>query len=337
MTKRLQNALYYFLTVLTVLASIIALQFLKLYDFFCIILDIIVPIVFGYVLAWALNPLYKKISKKIGAKLSIIVLIIAVIGLYTGLILQIVPILIGEANNFIDIIKSYIPKLKELPLIDINENFFELKVDAIVESCGGMVSIVVNFALIHMFAFYILYNYDSIKSFVKKHMPSKYKIEASKFTRKLSIEMYQYIKGTLIDMAILFLMASILFIAFRFKYAVLIALFIAITNAIPFVGPYIGGIPAVLLGFAVNVKMGIIALVIVIILQAVESNLINPIIMSKCTKINPLLIVIGITIMGKILGIIGMAFAVPTLIFLKNGVDFIKKYREKNVEMKSFF
>ncbi len=311
-----------------VILLIVLVRLVKLLDICCILLEIVFPIFFGFVIAWILHPLYKRLSKKVNNKVSFFLLIALLFLIYGLIILLVAPVLINETKNLVEVLKSYLPKIENNPYI--SDLFKNLKVapDVLLASCGSIFSIVVNFGLAHLFGFYILYNYDTIKTLIKGNLPERYKSTTLKFTKKLSINMRLYLKGALIDMVFLFILSALLFSLFKFKYALLLALFCAITNIIPFIGPYIGGVPAVLVGLSQSFNYGIIALVIVVVSQNIESNIINPLIMSKCVKINPLFIVIAITIMGKFFGIIGMIFAVPLLIFLKIAYEFYSKYRQ---------
>lgn len=328
MTKRLSSALYYLIISTLAIFVVILINLIHLVAIVKTVLEIVLPVFFGYILSWALHPIHNRLKKKLPEKLSIVILATIMILLYVGIVLIAIPIFISEFGNFQDIIMSYIPRLKNIPFLDIDANSLTIKPEMILESCGGLISIVLNFALAHIFGFYLLYNYESIGVFFRRIIPSRYRTLAKRFTKSLSANMYCYLKGTLIDTVALFGIAVILFYSFHLKYAVLLALIIAITNVIPFVGPYIGGVPAVLVGLSVGIKTGVVALCIVIFCQMVESNLVNPLIMSKCVKINPLFIIVAITIMGKFFGILGMVFAVPILIFLKISIEFWPEFKK---------
>lgn len=327
MNKKLSTSLLYLIYVAIAILLLLLFKLIKVLDICCTILSIITPILFGYVLAWILKPLEDKLSKSIGKTPGFLIIIAGLLLFYASLIALIIPIFVSEIGTFIDTIKNYIHTLNDVPFINLEESMMQIDMNTLIESCGGIISIIINFALINMFGFYILFNYDLVNIYTKKILPKKYKSFLIKFSKLISRNMHSFVRATLLDALIMFVMVFVLFLIFGFKYSILLAIFIAITNIIPFVGPYIGGAPAVLLGFATSIKTGIIALLIVLVCQLVESNLINPLIMSKVTKINPLLIVITITIMGSFLGIIGMAFAVPLLILIKLSYEFYIKHK----------
>ena len=92
--------------------------------------------------------------------------------------------------------------------------------------------------------------------------------------------------------------------------------FCAFTNMIPYIGPYIGGIPAVVVGFTISPSIGVATLISVILCQFIESYLITPNIMSKTMKLHPVLIILGLSI-GASFGIAGMIFATPIMACLR--------------------
>lgn len=78
-------------------------------------------------------------------------------------------------------------------------------------------------------------------------------------------------------------------------------------------GPYIGGIPAVIVGFTMDPLTGIFCLISVIICQALESYFLNPIVMSKTMKLHPVTIMLGLLIFGHFFGILGMILSTPVI------------------------
>jgi predicted PurR-regulated permease PerM len=100
-------------------------------------------------------------------------------------------------------------------------------------------------------------------------------------------------------------------------YAFLFSIIISITNLIPFIGPYIGGIPAVLVATSINYHLGILILIIVTISQFIESSFIHPIIMSKSLKLNPITIIMGLIVFGYFFGVVGMIISTPLISILK--------------------
>lgn len=310
------------------LLAIFLLRILKIYDIFCYVLKIVSPIIFGFIFSWILYPVFKRLERKFGKFWSCGILISIFLLVYALMIWKLIPVVLKNTSNLLKVIESYIEKFSKYPLLGEIKNYRTLDMDVLVSSCSGIISVVSTIVLVHIFGFYMLYNYELVTSFLKSCIPKKYKKIVLEYINKLSTNMRMYIRGTLLDTLMLFIISSILYIIIGIKYPIMLASISAFTNIIPFIGPYIGGAVAVLIALGQSVKLAIVTVVVIIFAQTVESNIINPMIMSKCIKINPLLIVIALTIMGSIFGLLGMIFAVPVLIILKLTIEFLKKYKK---------
>lgn len=328
MKKKRDKLLYYLLLIITIIAFVFLLRLIKVYDIICYILNLVLPILLGFIFAWILVPICNKLNAKLNHKISILIIVLFFILVYSLVGYFAVPILFKKLNSLVKILEVYLLKLKNLKILKIDENLFSMKPRDLIDSCGGLISIIINVVLIHVFGLYILYNYDLIKKYIKKKLLLKNKTQLIEFIKKLSFNMRLYIKGLCLDTLVLFIITYITFSILRLKYALLLAMFIAITNIIPFVGPYIGGIPAVLIALGKSKKLAIIIVAFLFISQEIESDIINPIIMSKCVKVNPLLVVIVVTLAGKTFGIMGMIFAVPLIIFVKLLIEFMKESKQ---------
>ena len=125
-----------------------------------------------------------------------------------------------------------------------------------------------------------------------------------------------------------FLVSFISFQISGLRGALFLALWNAITNIIPYVGPYIGGMPIVMFAFVTDYKLGIIILIIVLLIQLIESYILHPIVMSKTMKLHPVTIIIGLLVFGHFFGIVGMLIATPATAVIKTIILFIDdKYK----------
>ena len=91
------------------------------------------------------------------------------------------------------------------------------------------------------------------------------------------------------------------------------ALFCALTDIIPYIGPYIGAIPAVIVGFTISPLTGIFCVVSIVIVQILENNFYQPLIMGHTMKLHPVTIMLGLLIFQHFFGIIGMVVATPVI------------------------
>ena len=118
-------------------------------------------------------------------------------------------------------------------------------------------------------------------------------------------------KGAVLDCTLIFVLSSLAFWAVGLKAPMLFGLFCGLTNIIPYAGPYIGGAPAVIVGLTQSPTIGILTLIVIAVIQFLEGNFLQPIIMSKTTKLHPVTIMLGLLIFGYFFGIVGR---------IKNGI-----------------
>ena len=122
-----------------------------------------------------------------------------------------------------------------------------------------------------------------------------------------------FINGKLIDSFIIGMLcyAGVSFMDLE-KYKMLISVIVGVTNVIPFFGPFIGGIPCVVLIMLVDFKKGIYLGIFIILLQQLDGNVIGPMILGDSTGLSPFWVMFAILVGGGLFGFMGMLIGVPT-------------------------
>ena len=121
----------------------------------------------------------------------------------------------------------------------------------------------------------------------------------------------KFVTGKLITSTIVGLLTFLFMTIVGIPYALLSAGIIAITNVIPFFGPFIGGIPTAFIVIINDFRQGIIYIIFLLILQQVEGNVIEPMIMEDQTGVSKFWITFALLLCGGVFGVAGMIFAVP--------------------------
>ena len=101
------------------------------------------------------------------------------------------------------------------------------------------------------------------------------------------------------------------------KAPILFALFCAVTDVIPYFGPYIGAIPAVIVGFTISPITGICVIISILVVQLLENNFYQPLIMGHTMKLHPVTIMVGLLVFEHFFGIVGMIIATPCIACIK--------------------
>ena len=112
------------------------------------------------------------------------------------------------------------------------------------------------------------------------------------------------------------------------EYALVLGILSAITELIPFIGPWIGAVPGVLIAFIQAPIFGMAAIVIYIVVQQLENNIITPKLMSKVVGLSPLVVIVAILIGAKIAGILGALLAVPTALIIQTFIKHMERLPE---------
>lgn len=127
--------------------------------------------------------------------------------------------------------------------------------------------------------------------------------------KKLKLITYSFMKSLVLDFCFFFMMCLIPFFFIDEAIFIWIALFLALTNLIPYIGPYIGGIPVVIYEYIADPQRGYMAFIAVIVLQYLESSYLQPYLFSKNIKLHPIALFIALTFFGDFFGLVGMIFS----------------------------
>ncbi len=141
-----------------------------------------------------------------------------------------------------------------------------------------------------------------------------------------------YIKGMIIDSFMIGVISFILFTVFNIsEYNILISVFLGITNIIPVFGPFIGAVPAGFIVLVTNPSKLILFIILVILMQQIDGNIIVPKVLGNSTQVSSFAVLVAITIMGELLGVVGMIIGVPLFATI---ITIGKKRIEKKLEEK---
>ena len=135
-------------------------------------------------------------------------------------------------------------------------------------------------------------------------------------TRETSTVFGSFITGQLIDALIVGILCFIGMSILQLPYPPMISVIVAITNVIPFFGPYIGAIPSAILILLVNPLQAVYFVIFIIILQQIDGNIICPRILGETIGLNGFWIIFAIVVFGALFGFVGMIIGVPTFAML---------------------
>ena len=323
--------------------TIFLLRTLNIFPIIGTLLGVISPFFIGFIIAWLLNPIVNKLTdhgmKRGLATVIVFVLFLALIYLFC---LAVIPSLVSQINDIAKMVPDILDNLKEIvdkifvklstetniDMSSVKTNFltyienFAKNVSTdlptkIITIVQNLVSGIGKLAVGLVIGFYLLFNFHNFSKHFMNIVPKRFKNSAERLLDEIGSIIYKFINGTFIDCFVLFLISCVGFSLIGLKAPVFFAFFCAITNVIPYIGPYIGGAPAMLVGFTMSPLTGLLTLLFMIVVQTIEGNFLQPMIVGKKLDLKPVTIVISLLIFGHFFGIIGMIIATPIVAILK--------------------
>ena len=351
--KKLINIVFFMIVIAAILLSTYLIKEWKLLEIIKEFLIVISPIFIGFLIAWLFEPLVTKMQqRKIPRVLACIIVYAAIIGLLFLIVYLFIPSLISEVKDFVKVAPDIYDDLSNFALniikrFDTNDyvNIAALKKELtrwlsdfglsiasdlpkyILLIGKALISGGINLVLGLMVGFYLLYDFNKVNDFIFNLLPESIKYGYKDLTNRINTSLRSYVQGVLLIMFLVFITQSIGLTIAGLEAPILFALFCAVTDIIPYFGPYIGGIPAVIVGFTMSPITGICVLISIVIVQLLENNFYQPLIMGHTMKLHPVTIMIGLLIFEHFFGILGMVVATPVIACIKVFVLFLdEKY-----------
>jgi predicted PurR-regulated permease PerM len=327
---------------------------------------ILSPFFFGFILAYIVSIPCNAVQRLLAKshinwvirkrKMLSIILVFLIIAVLISIVLNlIIPIiansiahLINYAHVYYDNVVGFIERINALEIpglyistamaIEFLQNFMQSispqdmsrPIDAFVGF--GMSLFRGLLALISMV--YILHEKEKFKTYISKAikaiLPTSVYCAIMRYVTKLNNNFKQYIYTQTIDGCILGTIATIALYAMGSPFFLILGLMLGILNYIPYFGSIFGSaIAVVVVAFTQGMTMGIISAIVLLIIQQIDANIIQPKLMSGPFSLSPFLVIVSITVGGAIAGVFGMIAAIPIVSVLRDIFENIVSYFER--------
>ena len=179
--------------------------------------------------------------------------------------------------------------------------------------------VAIIFILAPIIAFYLLVDLPHIKRVVEDLIPPARQIEAHVVGRRLSRAIGGFFRGQLVVALIVGVMVSIGLLIIDLPFWLLVGMIAGVFNMIPLIGPYIGGIPGIIIALTTGGGMGQVVGVIAVMVfaQQIDNHFITPNVMQRVVKLHPAAVMLALLAGGTIGGFFGLLMAVPAAAVLK--------------------
>lgn len=347
-SNKILDLLYLLFLTGFIFITVMIFKELKIFFFIKSIFNVLAPLFIGFIIAWLFNPLVKSLNERgmpkvIGAIIIYIVLILFII----MFVKVFIPVLYKQLNDLMTNLPSILNKISKffddimvrfsvenIDLSEIRDNI----INSINSYAVNVTSKMPKHILSFMFTFfsglgtilmglvvgiYMLIDFDRIYKHFIKLLPKKYQKEIENLLCKIGLEVRKTVNGTLLVALMVLVCDTIAFSIIGLPSPLLFGVLCGLTDLIPYIGPYIGGAAAVIVGFSCSTGIGIATLISCVIVQLVENYIFQPIVMSKAIELHPVTIIAGLLLFGHFFGILGMIVATPILALLKVIYEFV--------------
>ncbi|WP_438314330.1 AI-2E family transporter [Sporosarcina sp. FA9] len=294
---------------------------------------IFIPLLLGGVLYYITEPLQRILEKKNvprwGSILAILLSLVGVVWIFVAII---GPPVTNQVNNLVENAPTIAKEINHLKdnLLQEKKNLPEEFQESIDSATNSLQSIAVQFGkwviqflqsffqamfllvLVPFFFIFMLKDHEKFGPFIYNFFSGTRREWIKKTLADIDAVLRAYIQGQFLISAILATLLLIGYWIIGLEYALLLAIFALFMNLIPFIGPWIAFIPALIIAFVQEPKLVIWVALITLAAQQIDSNVITPNIMGKTLDIHPLTVITVILAAGNIAGFLGIIIAIPT-------------------------
>lgn len=338
------------------------------------IFRLLTPFFIGFAIAYILFPACRKFEElfqrtkanflvKYRRGLAVSSIFIIFIGVVALILVAILPALISSISDFVEqlpsLIESFLKWVNSFDIVQINDSSWKgllnnkyFSVQSLIDNIDfgnvnkyaqGVMN--VGTAMFNVFmgiviSVYILLDRETLKSVflrvTKLYVGDKTRHVVGRYVHQINEFIQKYISCMLVDACIIFILSFIALMLMKVKYAPVLALMVGLFNMIP----YFGAITATLLSglitmFTGSPLLGVIVVVVLIVLQQVDANIIQPKLLSGSLNVKPFWVIFGILLGGGLFGILGIFLAVPIIALLRIILLDVMDLREKKKKDKA--
>ena len=312
--------------------------------FLYVIRDVILIILVAGLLATVINPMVnyferKKMPRWLGA-FFVYIVIFFVLGLIGW---AVVPMAISQTKLFAEQVPVFLRSLLADTSADTQAQFSYLLDQWLNTSpisgktffslLGNVAGQVISFLMTLIIAFYLSLRNSKKQFYFGSLLPIKYQELFKNFIASSQREIGDWGRGMLVLCLFVGVLTYIGLSVLGVNFALTLALIAGLTELVPYIGPWLGGVPAVMIAFLHSPALALGVIVLYIVIQQIQNILVTPYVMHRAVGIDPLVVILVLLIGGKVAGPLGMILAVPMATIISILFKEYSKY--KKVAMKN--
>lgn len=326
-------------------AIIFILAVISIYGLF-LVRDVIISFLLALTIFYLFNPVIDRLENK-GTKRtwSIILVYLAILIIVLAAGLYGIPRMIKQLNSLLEEVPVYALNVElisdniqsryssiGLPneikdIVDSRIQWLEDKVlelvNRVIFSIIAVFEHIFSFLLAPVIAFYMLRDFGRFKEDIFTMAPRKWQNDLVILLGDINQVLNSYVRGYLLVSVIVALLTSFGMFIIGMDFPLVLGLFAGLTELIPYFGPFIGALPAVLLALLKSKWLALKVVAVFLVVQQLEGNVFSPKILGDQVGLHPIAVIVALLVAGELFGLPGMLLAVPITAILKILISFI--------------
>ena len=328
--SRLFSVLIYTILVLLVMFLLVLVRpmLLSVWGF---LKAVLAPFLVAMIISYVLNPIVNLLHNRKVPRTAAVLLIYAVfISACVVILVNVIPMFMKQAEE----LGEHMPELtmRAQNVVDqfnnpatlpesvrdgINKSIegFEKQIEeqiaGFLNNLGAVVNVLFAAMIVPFLAFYMLKDMDVFERAALQYVPRAHRKSAIRLMKDIDAALGSYIRGQFIVSFCIGVLAYIGYLIIGMPYPLLMAGFVMLFDIIPYLGPFFGALPALLMATTISWKMVLLVVIVNTLCQNIESNVISPQVVGRSMRMHPLTIILVLLVGGKLAGIVGMILAVP--------------------------
>ncbi|VWX38702.1 AI-2E family transporter [Exiguobacterium oxidotolerans] len=309
------------------------------YPLFVLFTTIFTPFIIAGILFYLSVGFVDTIERRLRSrKLAIFIVLVLLLALVTLFLLTLFPLITKQLFAFINAVPDFAERLysrslslfetygtsipsieNQLPTVESTIKSVTAILGNVFSSIAGSILWLIRLVASTIFTLFIalflyvfmLVDGKKLPNALVQFIPISYRKEALLILTDMNGTIRSYVRAQLIVCTFVGTLATLVLWWLDVPYFLPLGLFIFATNIIPYLGPFLGAAPAVLIGFLDEPIKGLYVIIGITIVQQLDANVISPLVQGKSLKVHPITITVVLLVAGQLAGILGMLLAVP--------------------------
>jgi len=291
---------------------------------------ILAPFLAAMIISYVLNPVVSMLAaRKMPRSIAVLLIYAVFLTALAVIAINLIPMFIVQLEELNEHLPEMTLHAQSLmrnmntrlipPGVEMGMNnwFFQLEnrlatgISHFLDNIGSTINLLFNAFIVPFLVFYILKDFDVFERTVVSCLPRSRRKSIVTMLKDIDEALGNYIRGQFLVCIIIGVLAYIGYALIGMPYALLFACVVALFDIVPYLGPFLGAAPAIIMASTISWRLVLLVAVVNTVCQMLESNVISPQVVGRSLHLHPLLIIFALLVGGEVAGIVGLILAVP--------------------------